>query len=162
MSFNYLSIVTNNVFVNKNKTLILLILFLLMICLILFNMENKKKLDQTNKQEYNQNSLEQHELIEGFKNKLEDFMDSKSKKRREKFYNKQSKESEVSKLLNRLSKAEDMYDMNDRSMDHFKNKIREYYRSFNKERFTSTPKNTRLSLEKFKHFKESFWDIFKD
>ena len=68
----------------------------------------------------------------------------------------------MSKLFNRLSQTENFYDKNDRSMEHFQSKIRNYYRSFDRERFTDVPKNTRVSLEKFKFFKEAFWDIFKD
>ena len=37
-------------------------------------------------------------------------------------------------------------------MENFQDKIKKYYNSFNKEKFTNTPPNTRLSLQKFKHF----------
>ena len=108
------------------------------------------------------NNHNQHELVEGFRNNLKDLMDKGYRRRKEKFEAKQSKKSEMSKLFNRLSKTENFYDKNDRSMEHFKSKIKNYYRSFDKERFTNVPKNSRLSLEKFKFFKKAFWDIFKD
>ena len=104
----------------------------------------------------------QHELVEGFNNNLKDLMDGGHGKRKERFENNQSNKSEMSKLFNRLSQTENFYDKNDRSMEHFQSKIRNYYRSFDRERFTDVPKNTRVSLEKFKFFKEAFWDIFKD
>lgn len=103
-----------------------------------------------------------HELVEGFRNNLKDLVDGGRRRRQEKFNSKQDKKTEISKLFNRLSKTEHFYDKNDKSMDHFKSKIKEYYRSFDKEKFTDVPKNSRLSLEKFQYFKQAFWDIFKD
>ena len=151
------SIIKNNVFIKKNKTLILLTIFLIVIGLIFYSMSSNKISIQ-----YQSVNEQQDLLIEGFKNNLKDLMDGGKRIRRENFNKKQAKKSEYSKLFERLSKAEKMYDMNDRSMEHFKDRISKYYKSFNREKFTDVPKNTRLSLQKFKHFKKAFWDIFKD
>ena len=67
------------------------------------------------------------------------------------------------KLIDRFNRVDEhFFDSDDHSMNHMKHKISEYYKSFDKERFTNTPKNSRHALEKFQHFKESFWNIFKD
>lgn len=138
-------------YLDRNINYVILIIIVVLIYLVMKSMNGK----------YNSNQ-NQHELVEGFRNNLKDLMDRGHRRRKEKFEANQAKKTEISKLYNRLSKTEDFYDKNDRSMEHFKSKIKNYYNSFDRERFTDVSKNTRVSLEKFKFFKEAFWDIFKD
>lgn len=138
-------------YLDRNINYVILIIIVVLIYLVMKSMNGK----------YNSNQ-NQHELVEGFRNNLKDLMDRGHRRRKEKFEANQAKKTEISKLYNRLSKTEDFYDKNDRSMEHFKSKIKTYYNSFDRERFTDVSKNTRVSLEKFKFFKEAFWDIFKD
>ena len=137
-------------YLDRNMNYIVLVVIIFLIFLIMKSMNG------------NNGNHNRHELVEGFRNNLKDLMDKGYRRKKEKFETKQEKKSEMSKLFNRLSKTENFYDKNDRSMEHFKSKIKNYYRSFDRERFTDVPKNSRLSLEKFKFFKQAFWDIFKD
>lgn len=137
-------------YLDKNINYVVLVVIIFLIYLVMKSMNGAD------------NAKNQHELVEGFNNNLKDLMDCGKRIRKKKFEKKQAKKSEIFKIFNRLTKSENYYDKNDRSMDHFKSKIRDYYRSFDRERFTDVPKNTRASLEKFKFFKEAFWDIFKD
>lgn len=135
-----------------NYNYIVSIIVFLIIIYIMYSMSKNMRVD----------SLNNNYIEEGFRNNLKDLVDGGKRKRKEKFNNMQSKKSEISKLYSRLSKTENYYDKNDRSMENFQDKIKKYYNSFNKEKFTNTPPNTRVSLQKFKHFQKAFWDIFKD
>ena len=145
-------------YLERNINYVILAVIIFLIYLVMKSMNGSNNSDGNNELK----DKEQHELVEGFRNNLKDLMDRGHRRRKEKFEANQAKKSEMSKLYNRLSRTENFYDKNDRSMEHFKSKIRNYYRSFDRERFTDVPKNSRVSLEKFKFFKEAFWDIFKD
>jgi hypothetical protein len=148
-------------YLDRNINYIILAVIIFLIYLVMKSMNGNGN-GNSNSNVNNNHNHNRHELVEGFRNNLKDLMDKGYKRRKEKFEAKQSKKSEMSKLFNRLSKTENFYDKNDRSMEHFKSKIKNYYKSFDRERFTNVPKNSRLSLEKFKFFKQAFWDIFKD
>jgi hypothetical protein len=148
---------------NINYIGFLVLLIVMMLIIHIMNNVDLNKLDKNSiDNNDNNNDNKEHELIEGFKNNLKDLVDGGRRRRKERFNDKQAKRSEISKLFERFSKTEKYYDKNDRSIDHFKDKVSKYYRSFNKDKFTNVPKNSRISLEKFNFFKEAFWDIFKD
>ena len=140
-----------NKFDRKTSNYILLTLFIIMIVYLMFSLGS---------QSYKRND----ELyMEGFENKLKELMDGGKSKRLEKFREKSNNRTTLKKIVDRFNRVDErFFSDDDHSMDHMKHKIKEYYRSFNQEKFTDTPKNSRHALEKFKHFKESFWNIFKD
>lgn len=134
----------------KKVNYVLLIVIIFIIIYIMFSFGNRKNNDS-------------EMYMEGFRNNLKELMDGGKSKRLEDFNNKSKNRSKFTKLIDRFNRVDEhFFDSDDHSMNHMKHKISEYYKSFDKERFTNTPKNSRHALEKFQHFKESFWNIFKD
>lgn len=163
-----INITLDKYFKNKNKKVLLLLIFVIIILIFIF-------VSKYNKDE---------NTIEGF-SKLKDFMDRKNNnkdiikgtKYDKLVHNMKSLEEEdnnSSSFLSELFTNLDDEETNDdnkiikfnssgskASTKNIKNNIRDYYSSFNDERFTKKCDTTIESLQKFKHFKEEFWNIFK-
>ena len=58
-------------------------------------------------------------------------------------------------------KAGEAIDPNVLTIEHMKNELLKYSRSFNKEKFKNNSKNTAESFEKFALYKEKFFELFK-
>lgn len=164
-----INITLDKYFKNKKKKVLLLLVFVIIILIIIFVSK------------YNKND----NTIEGF-SKLKDFMDRKNNnkdiikgtkydklvhnmKSLDEYNNNSS--SFLSELFTNLDDEENNDEENKiikfhssgskASTKNVKNNIRDYYNSFNNERFTKKCDTTIESLQKFKHFKEEFWNIFK-
>jgi len=148
----------------ENVNHILIIIFIIIVVATMFYIgyhKNNKHIGTEGRSDGNDGNDEIY--IEGFKNNLKNLVDGGKSQRLEHFNKKSKGRSKFTKLIDRFNRIDEhFFDPDDHSMKHMKHKITEYYRSFDKEKFSNTPKNSRHALDKFKHFKESFWNIFKD
>ena len=165
---NYFKNINKNI--NKNKKVLLLLIVVISILIILFVIKY----------------IWSKETIEGF-SKLKDFMERnnsnkdiiKGTKYDKLVHNMKSLEEEdnnttsfLSELFTNLDDEDTNNDTDNKiinfnssgskaSTKNIKNNIKDYYNSFNDERFSKKCDTTIESLQKFKHFKDEFWNIFK-
>jgi hypothetical protein len=129
----------------KHITIILILLIILGIIIYKYNYNDND----------NQYDFFTNDSLEHFTSSL-----NKLKKKNRKSKNNKTN-TENKPTFNDLIKATEKMNPERYSYNNIKDEVYKYYKSFDKEEFKNTSKNTSESLEKFSLYKKKFFEIFK-